>query len=90
MFRRTKRFQEWVGGLNQNFGVLRDKSSMDVAPKKSNSPLCSFCKEEDETVLHVYFYCPNVRNPWNQLNFFLVEDLTLPPLTLQANVFGFS
>ena len=23
--------------------------------KKSNSPLCSFCKEEDETVFHFYF-----------------------------------
>ena len=58
--------------------------------KKSNSPLCSFCKEEDETVFHLYFYCPNVRNLWNQLNFYLAEDLTLPPKTLQAAVFGFS
>ena len=58
--------------------------------KKSNSPLCSFCKEEDETVFHRYFCCPNVRNLWNQLKFYLAEDLTLPPQTLQAAVFGFS
>ena len=25
--------------------------------KKSNSPLCSSCKKEDETVFHLHFYC---------------------------------
>ena len=58
--------------------------------KKSNSLLCSFCKEEGEIVFRLYFYCPNVRNLWNQLNFNLAEDLTLPTQTLQAAVFGFS
>ena len=58
--------------------------------KKSNSSLCCFCKEEDETVFHLYFCCPNVRNLWNQLKSYLAEDLTLPPQTLQAAVFGFS
>ena len=58
--------------------------------KKSNSPLCSFCKEEDETVFQLYFYCPNVRNLWNQLKFYFAKDLTLPPQTLQTAVFGFS
>ena len=43
--------------------------------KKSNSPLYSFCDEEDETVfLFFIFFCPNVRNLWNQLDFYLVED----------------
>ena len=46
--------------------------------KKSNSLLYSFWKKEDETVFHVYFYCPNVRNLWNQLMFYLPEDLTFP------------
>ena len=58
--------------------------------KKSNLPLCPFCKEKDETVFHFNFYCPNVRNLRNQLNFNLAGDLTLPPQTLQATVFGFS
>ena len=58
--------------------------------KKPNSPLRYFCKDKDETVFHLYFYCPNVRNLWNQLNFYLAEDLTLPPQTLQAAVFGLS
>ena len=57
--------------------------------KKSNSPLWPFCKEEDETVFHLYFYCPNVRNLWNQLNVYLAEDLMLPSQTLQAAAFGF-
>ena len=58
--------------------------------KKLNSPLCSFCKEEDETVFHLYFCCSNVRNLWNQLKSYLAEDLTLPRQTLQTAVFGFS
>ena len=58
--------------------------------KKSNSPLCSFCNEEDETVFHLYFSCPNVRYLWNQLDFYLAEDFLLPSQTLQAAVFGFS
>ena len=57
--------------------------------KKSNSPLCSFCKEEDETVFHLYFCCPNVRNLWNQLKSYLAEDLTLPRQTLQTAVLAF-
>ena len=52
--------------------------------------LCSFCKEEDQTVFHLYFSCPSVRNLWNQLIFYLAEDLTLPLQTLQPAVFGFS
>ena len=58
--------------------------------KKSNLPLSSFCKDKDKTVFHLYFYCPNVRNHWNQLNFYLAEDLMFPPQTLLAAVFGFS
>ena len=30
--------------------------------QKTKSPLYSFCKDENETVIHLYFYCPNVRN----------------------------
>ena len=58
--------------------------------QKSYSPLCSFSKKEDETVFHLCFYCPNVKNLWNQLKFHLAGDLMLPPQTLQAVVFGFS
>ena len=58
--------------------------------KKSNSPLYYFCDEEDETVFYLYFYCPNVRNLGNQLDFYIAEDFSLPPQTLQAAVFGFS
>ena len=46
--------------------------------QKSNLPLCSFSKKEDETVFYLYFFCPNVRNLWNQLKFHLAGDLMLP------------
>ena len=58
--------------------------------KKSNSPLCYFCKDEDEAVFHLYFYWPNIRYLWNQWNIYLAGDLTLPPQTLQAALFGIS
>ena len=60
--------------------------------KESNTPLCSLCKEEGETVFDLYFYCPNVRNLWNQLKYYLAEDLMLPPQTQPAvfDVFEFS
>ena len=45
--------------------------------KNSNSPLCYFCKDVDETVIHLCFYCPNARNRWNQLNVYLAEDLPI-------------
>ena len=56
---------------------------------RSNSPSCFFCKEDNETVSHFYFFCPNVRNLRNQLKFYLAEGLTLPPQKLHAAVFGF-
>ena len=56
---------------------------------KSNLPLCSFCKDKYETVFHLYFYCPNVKNLWSQLNVYNAEDLTLPP-QIAGYCFGFS
>ena len=41
--------------------------------KKSNSPLRSFCKEEDKTAFCFYFCYPDVRNLWNQLKFYLAD-----------------
>ena len=58
--------------------------------KKLNLLLCSFCKEEDETIFHLYFHCPNVRNLCNQLKFYHAKYFCLPPQTLQATIFGFS
>ena len=44
--------------------------------------------EEDESVFQLYFYCPNVRDPKDHLNLYLMEhgDLTLLPPSLQAAV----
>ena len=53
--------------------------------------LCSFCQDKNETVFHFDFDCPNNRSLWNQLHFYLAEDLALPPPHIpQATVFGFS
>ena len=65
--------------FSKNFFSLRNQTRYYVL----------FCKEEDETIFRLHFCCPNARNLWNQLKFYLAEDLTLSPQTLQAAVFGF-
>lgn len=41
--------------------VLRNKFDAQV------SPLCSFCKTTDETVVHLFWHCPQVRKLWRAL-----------------------
>ena len=54
--------------------------------KISKSPLCSFCKIEEETVPHLFFSCPKTQILWSRLKTALVRDFTLPLLTPQAAV----
>jgi len=57
--------------------------------KKVNSPLCSFCKSEDETPLHLFFSCTITQKLWNQLKTVCGHKLTIPDLTSQSAIFGF-
>ena len=38
--------------------------------KLTNSPLFSSCKHENETTLHIFYFCNSTRRPWSQLNYF--------------------
>ena len=51
------------------------------------SPLCSFCKQEEENILHLFSKCSYVKNLWSQLN----EKITvqLPPITPKSAFFGY-
>ena len=51
------------------------------------SPLCSFCKQEDEHILHLFSRCNYVKNLWSQLNTKIT--LQLPPLTPKSAFFGY-
>ena len=37
------------------------------------SPLCSFCKNEEETLLHLFIGCDLVNDIWNQLEMWIYE-----------------
>ena len=56
---------------------------------KTQSPLCSFCHNEAETILHVFHKCSVTKTLWNQLSLFFETDLDFPDLPPQAALFGF-
>ena len=41
--------------------------------KIKNSPLCSVCKNETETIKHLFFYCPYVSNIWSQIGDWILQ-----------------
>ena len=57
--------------------------------KKVYSPLCSFCKSNDETTLHIFFECTVTQNLWGQLCLFCRKKLKFPNLTPQSAIFSF-
>ena len=56
---------------------------------KIDSPLCSICHSNDETVAHLFCECVRVSQLWSQLRIFFSTDVNLPLLTPQTNIFGF-
>ena len=56
---------------------------------KIDSPLCSNCFSNDETIVHLFWECVRVSQLWNQLRIFFSTDLNLPLLTPQTAIFGF-
>ena len=55
----------------------------------SDSPLCSFCHNENETFSHLFFTCRVTYNVWLDLINFFSSKIDIPPLTLQSAVVGF-
>ena len=43
--------------------------------RKTQSPLCTFCHTEAETILHVFHKCSVTKILWNQLLVFFETDL---------------
>ena len=54
-----------------------------------NSPLCSFCKVIDETILHLFSECNKVLFLWEKLTEKLSRNLQLPILSPQSATLGF-
>ena len=57
---------------------------------KRQTPLCSFCHSCDETIKHIFLECICVKQLWNHLRLFLTNDISLPILTPQTAIFGFT
>ena len=56
---------------------------------KIKAPPCSFCHSYDETIKHIFLECICVKQLWNHLRLFLMNDISLPILTPQTAIFGF-
>ena len=55
----------------------------------SDSPLCSYCGQEPETVQHLFYECQFSKKLWDEIKNFFILKLSLPSLVLQSALFGF-
>ena len=56
---------------------------------KTKTPLRSFCHSYDEIIMDIFLECIYVKQLWNYLRLFLMNDISLPILTPQTAIFGF-
>ena len=56
--------------------------------KLSDTKLCSFCNQEDETAINLFANCSKSKT-WNSLKEFFKDTINLPSLTPQNAIFGF-
>ena len=57
--------------------------------KKVPSPLCSFCKPGDETLLHIFYTCNVTKRLWNKIQHFVAQNLYILKITPQITFFRF-
>ena len=59
--------------------------------KVKNSPLCSICAQEPETIKHIFFYCTSVLRLWEKLSDWIFEKSgKRMEFNVQTVIFGFS
>ena len=57
--------------------------------RKVESPLCSFCKAEDKTYIHLFYRCRKTSIFWRQFQEFFSTALDLPSISPHSAIFGF-
>ena len=57
--------------------------------RKVESLLCSFCKAEDETYIHLFYRCRKTSIFWRQVQEFFSTAPDLPSISSQSAIFGF-
>ena len=56
--------------------------------KVVESPLCSLCEKQNESVIHLFCTCILTQSLWQQLTLWLQESITLPILDPEIVIFG--
>ena len=56
--------------------------------KKVDSPLCSYCNEEEETLLHLFHSCLRTKQLWNKLRQYFSKFINMPHSALQSPILG--
>ena len=57
---------------------------------KTKTPMFSFCHSCNKTIKHIFLEYICVKQLLNHLRFFLTNDISLPILTPQTAIFGFT
>ena len=57
--------------------------------RKAESPLCSYCKNKDETYIHLFYMYKKTSVLWKQLQNFFSNALNLFSFSSQSATFGF-
>ena len=57
---------------------------------KVKSPFCLFCKSAEETIINLFSECLCAQNIWNQAQIFFSGYITIPDVTPQSAIFGFT
>ena len=55
----------------------------------SNTQLCSFCKIEEETISHLFYYCTHIQDIWNHVQIYFTDCFHFSQLAPQTAIFGF-
>ena len=55
--------------------------------KKADSPLCSYCNEEEETLLHLFHSCLKT-TLWNKLRQYFLQFINILHSTPQSSILG--
>ena len=55
----------------------------------SDSPLCSYCHAENETIQHLFYDCISAKTLWSDIQNFFSPAFLIPPLDLQSAIVGF-
>ena len=55
----------------------------------SDTPLCSYCEQENKTMKHLFCECTVSKSLWDQIKNYFKDTIQIPDLDLQSAILGF-